>query len=44
MLGDYYGAALSITAALMDPAIFKLRTAIHFMEVSVDLSSSILAL
>jgi hypothetical protein len=29
---------------LMDPAIFKLRTAIHFTEVSLGFSSSILAL
>ena len=35
-LGDYYNAVQSITKALMDPAILKLKTAIHFIEVSLS--------
>jgi hypothetical protein len=43
-LGDYYAAASSITAALMDKAIYKMRANISFTEVSLGFFPSILAL
>jgi len=35
-LGDYYGAAKSITEALTDPVISQLKTRIHFIEVNLS--------